>query len=225
MKKNLILTAVLAIGTMIAVNANSVGNFRNTNDTVAKQDTTVKKDSPQQADEYKSIKFEELNLKVQAAIRGLVEKYNLHALDFNAKKQITRVKASLKTDKSDKTFYFDIEGVEINEDGTKVEKAQENKQQEAVTPSPEAATSFSNDSTQQKKQVADEFKPVKFEELNPKVQAAVKGLVEKYDLNALDLNAKKQITRVKATLKEDKSDKTFYFDVEGKEVNYEESEK
>lgn len=64
----------------------------------------------------------------------------------------------------------------------------------------------------------DGFVDVKFEELNEKVQEAVRVVAEEYDLNALQYNAEKQLTKVVGTKKDDQSKKTFYFDVEGKEV-------
>jgi len=64
----------------------------------------------------------------------------------------------------------------------------------------------------------DGFANVKFEDLNEKVQAAVRSLIDQYDINLLQYNAEKKITKVTATSKEDKSEKIIYFDDEGKEV-------
>ncbi len=64
----------------------------------------------------------------------------------------------------------------------------------------------------------DGFVNIKFEELSEKVQEAVRALVQNYDLNALKLNAEKQLTKVEATKKEDQTQKVFYFDAEGNEV-------
>lgn len=64
----------------------------------------------------------------------------------------------------------------------------------------------------------DGFVNVKFEDLNEKVQAAVRTLIDQYDINLLQYNAEKKITKVTATSKEDKSEKIVYFDDEGKEV-------
>ncbi len=128
MKKNLILAVALTLGAMTAVSAKSVEKAQESNKitvAVIAQDTTVKNDTvvQQVADEFKAIKFEELNEKVQTTIRGLVEKYDLNALHFNAKRQITKLKTTLKSDKTEKTFYFDAEGKEIEYDES--QKSQE----------------------------------------------------------------------------------------------------
>jgi len=68
----------------------------------------------------------------------------------------------------------------------------------------------------------DGFVDVKFEELNEKVQAAVRSLVQDYDLNALKYNAEKQLAKVETTKKEDQSQKKIYFDNEGVETTWEE---
>lgn len=65
---------------------------------------------------------------------------------------------------------------------------------------------------------SDDFKPVNLDQVTPKVQEAVKVLAEKFDINALFVDEKKQLTKVEATDKADKSKKVFYFDAEGKEV-------
>lgn len=62
------------------------------------------------------------------------------------------------------------------------------------------------------------FKDVKLEELNEKVQAAIQALAESYQVNAIQYNEEKQITKIEATKKDDQSKKTFYFDAEGKEI-------
>ncbi len=64
----------------------------------------------------------------------------------------------------------------------------------------------------------DGFVDVKFDELNEKVQDAVRAVAEYYDLNALQYNAEKEITKVVCTKKDDQSQRIFYFDVEGKEI-------
>src|SRR5690554_6447011 len=67
----------------------------------------------------------------------------------------------------------------------------------------------------------DGFIEVKLEELSPAVQVAVNALTQEYDVKALKYNAEKQLTKVKLIKKEDKSKKTVYFDIEGKEVKKE----
>ena len=67
----------------------------------------------------------------------------------------------------------------------------------------------------------DGFVEVKLEDLSTAVQAAVNALTQEYDVKALKYNAEKQLTKVKLIKKEDKSKKTVYFDIEGKEVKKE----
>ena len=64
----------------------------------------------------------------------------------------------------------------------------------------------------------DGFVDVKFEELNEKVQAAINALKETYDIDVIKYNAEKQITKVQATSKADRTVKVFYLDNEGEEV-------
>ena len=63
------------------------------------------------------------------------------------------------------------------------------------------------------------FVEVKLEELNPEVQAAVKALLEDYDVKVLKHNVEKQLTKVVLTNKQDQSEKKVLLDEKGKEVS------
>lgn len=167
-------------------------------------------------DGFVDIKFEELNEKVQEAVRALVQDYDLNALKFNAEKQLTKVEATKKEDQTQKVFYFDAEGNEVVLEPVQEETQQEETvmQEEEETPSAEISyySAVSGD---------DGFVEVKLEDLNEKVQAAINALMEMYDVNAIFYNAEKQITKVKVTSKEDQVEKEIYFDNEGAETTYE----
>ena len=67
------------------------------------------------------------------------------------------------------------------------------------------------------------FVEVKLEDLNEKVQEAVRTISETYELNSLQYNAEKQITKIEATKKDDQSKKTFYLDKDGVETTMDQS--
>jgi hypothetical protein len=60
--------------------------------------------------------MQDLNEKVQEAVRTISETYELNSLQYNAEKQITKVEATKKDDQSKKTFYLDKDGVETTMD-------------------------------------------------------------------------------------------------------------
>lgn len=160
-------------------------------------------------DGFVDVPLENLNEKVQASVKALEAEYDVTALKYNAEKQLTKVKATKKEDQSEKVFYFDADGKEVKMDTAPaegVEAAVEN-------PSPEGAYTRQVYTRQD-----DGFTDIQFEELNGKVQDAVRLIAEKYELNALQFNTEKKLTKVKATSKDDQSQKTFYLDEEGKEV-------
>jgi len=64
----------------------------------------------------------------------------------------------------------------------------------------------------------DGFADITFESLTEKVQAAVRAVAETHELNVLQYNAEKKLTKLVATNKEDQSSKTFYFNNEGEET-------
>lgn len=161
-----------------------------------------------QDDGFVEVQLDSLSPAVQASVNALATEYDIQSLKFNAEKQITKVKLVKKEDQSAKVVYFDAEGNEVQyEDQTKNEEAEESMEQEA--PSAETFAVM---------QQEDGFVNVKFEDLNEKVQAAVRSMLDQYDINVLQYDAEKKITKVTATNKEDQSEKIVYFDDEGKEV-------
>lgn len=199
MKKFLLLSIVLVatLGVATNVRAQSMSNIQSAVGTVPEEDGFV------------DVKLENLNEKVQVSVKALQTDYELKALKYNADKGITKVEATKKSDQSLKVFYFDAEGKEFKMEKNATKKVQEAVEKVMETPSPEAQLY-----TKQK----DGFVDIKFEELNQKVQEAVRTISEKYELKLLQYSAEKKITKVQATAKEDKSEKVFYLDEEGKEV-------
>lgn len=198
MKKVILSIAFIAgLSTMITANA--------VNQPVAME---VSQDSS-----FVDVKFEDLNENVQNAVRALVEQYDLTSLQYNAEKQVTKVGLIGKEDQAAKIVYLDAEGKEIDkaacEENKEAGKVEEGQQQ--PSPSDEMSQAI----------IDDGFVDVKFEDLNENVQNAVRTIAGEYELNALQYNAEKQVTRVKATHKEDQSQKTFYLDAEGKEIEFE----
>lgn len=157
---------------------------------------------------YVEVQLDSLSPAVQASINALTTEYDIKSLKFNAKKMLTKVMLIRKDDQTVKKVYFDAEGKEVPASQHNAEAAEKNRQGE--TPSTDVF-----DITQQKE---DGCKNVKFEDLNEKVQKAVRALIDKYDINSLKYNADKKITKVTATNKEDQSAKTVYFNDEGKEI-------
>lgn len=202
MKKVILSFAVIAgLGTLTSVNASNISNDEANVITVW------------QDNEYVDVTLDSLNEKVQASINAILQEYELNSLQYNAEKQITKLEATHKSDKSVKVFYFDAEGKEI-----KMEAPAEEQKTDAgnTATSPNVLLVESFETSQDS-----DFVDVKFEELNEKVQAAVRVIDQTYYLNALQYNAEKQITKVEATKKDDNSKKTFYLDAEGNEIEIE----
>ena len=209
--KKVILSIALAASGIFALTAVQAANPVNATNEKTIIEVTLDDDG------FVDVKFEELNEKVQEAVRGLVQDYDLNALKYNAEKQLTKVEATKKEDQSQKTFYFDAEGKEVvMEEVKKQEVAEEMLKQEEECPSAERFYS-----TAQVKG-DDGFVEVKFEELNEKVQAAINVLKESYNIDVIKYNAEKQITKVEMTHKEDQSQKKIYLDNEGVETSCEE---
>ena len=155
--------------------------------------------SVQQDDGFVDVKLEELPEPVQAAINALAEKYEVKGLKFDAQRQITN-----KTDQAYEVLYFDAEGKQVT-----LEEAPEQEVQEEVQ-QPSAEMSYVRQD--------DGFADITFESLTEKVQAAVRAVAETHELNVLQYNAEKKLTKLVATNKEDQSSKTFYFNNEGEET-------
>ncbi|MDO5523738.1 MAG: hypothetical protein Q4G48_06805 [Bacteroidia bacterium] len=164
-------------------------------------------------DGYVDVKFEDLNEKVQEAVTGVAQEFDLNVLQYNAEKQLTKVEATKKDDQTKKTFYFDAEGAEVVPEAEQQEQREETIENQQELPSAGNFYSFA--------QGDDGFVEAKLEDLNEKVQAAIVALQETYDIDVIKYNAEKQITKVKATNKEDQSQKKVYFDNEGVETTWE----
>lgn len=84
----------------------------------------------------------------------------------------------------------------------------------------EKSVSFEMDSVATVSQSNDEgYVDVKFEDLNEKVQTAVRGYTELYDVTSLAYNAEKKLTKVTLSLKADQTVKIVILDDEGKETS------
>jgi hypothetical protein len=123
--KKVILSVVFILGILGAAQAQSQNKDQ------IRQDQTTVISHQSQDNGFKDVKLEELNEKVQAAIRALAESYEINSLQFNEAKQITKVEAIKKDDQSKKTFYFDVEGNEITMD-TASEQAEKTDESEEV---------------------------------------------------------------------------------------------
>lgn len=165
--------------------------------------------SMQDDDGFVTIKLEDLNENVQKAVLALTQNYELDSLKYNSQKQVTKVEATSKEGQATKVVYFDNEGKEIlldeDKSGGDVESFVSGEM-----PSAEVSYIVSSDD--------DGFITVKFDDLNESVQRAVAALAQNHELNALRYNAEKQITKVQATSKADRTVKVFYLDNEGEEV-------
>lgn len=157
---------------------------------------------------FVDVTLDKLNEKVQNAIRIISNSYDLKSLQYNSQEQITKVEGVQKENQSNKTFLLDAEGTEITEETISVEQQQETEGQQQ-TPSAEILEAIQDDG----------FVKVQLESLNKKVQAAIRAISEKFELNALQYNAEKKITKVEAADKETQSKKIFFLNEEGNEID------
>lgn len=155
-------------------------------------------------DGFVEVQLQDLSEAVQAAISAFTEEYEINALKYNAEKQLTKVKLTKKDDQSVRKVYLDAEGKEV-EAPAKTEEAETTEQE---TPSAELSGVMQDNG----------FVNVKFETLNEKVQNAVRTIAEKYDVTSLRYNVDQSITEVKGTSKSDQSEKVFYLNEEGEEI-------
>lgn len=102
-------TMMLAVVVVLGTSA-----FANTQSSLTENDVIVAV-SQVNDDGYEEVKFEDLNEKVQAAIQGYTELYDVKALAYNAEKKLTRVTLSLISDQSIKVVILDDEGKEYVE--------------------------------------------------------------------------------------------------------------
>lgn len=96
---------ILAIALITSVGFFSEAKVQQDNDTMI--ETSVSQD-----DGFVTIKIEELNVKVQAAINSYSEEYNLKSLAYNVEKNLTKVTLESKDGQSSKTILLDDEGKE-----------------------------------------------------------------------------------------------------------------
>jgi ABC-type glycerol-3-phosphate transport system substrate-binding protein len=107
MKKMKLMMLAIAIVFGTSAFANVQSSSSENNATVAISQTND--------DGYVEVKLEDLNEKVQAAIKGYAESYDVSALGYNADKKLTRVTLSSKADQSIKVVILDDEGKEYVE--------------------------------------------------------------------------------------------------------------
>lgn len=162
-------------------------------------------------DGFVDVQLTSLNPAVQASLTTFTTEYDIKSLKYNAEKQLTKVKLVKKDDQSERKVFLDAQGKEVQKDKNKdkQEGTEIRKQQEQEVPSADSFFSAQQD---------DSYANINFEDLNEKVQQAVQKLIDRYDINSLQYNAEKKLTKVTATSKEDQSVKTVYFNDEGKEV-------
>jgi predicted Zn-dependent protease len=202
MKKVILSFALIAgLGTLTSVNASIISNDEANVITVWQDNGFV------------NIPVDSLNEKVKAAVAAVAQEYELNSLQYNAQKQITKLEATNKSDKTVKTFYFDAEGKEI-----KMEAPAEEQKADTTTSGQKTPSIESFGVTQDS-----DFVNIKLEELNENVQAAIRTINQTYEVNSLQYNAEKQITKVEATKKDDQSKKTFYLDKDGVETTMDQS--
>ena len=161
-------------------------------------------------DGFIEVKLEELSPAVQVAVNALTQEYDVKALKYNAEKQLTKVKLIKKEDQSQKTVYFDAEGQEVRNPSMKATKEAATEAEKIEQEKPSALVSYGMQD--------DGYADIQFDALNEKVQEAVRKIAGEYDITALKSNAEKQLTKVVATSKEDKSEKTFILNENGEEV-------
>lgn len=161
-------------------------------------------------DGFVEVQLQDLSEVVQTSINGYTQEYDVTTLKHNAEKQLTKVVLTKKDDQTTKKVYLDAEGKEVQKDKNKAEEPRRLEQQQQP---PMASFSMVMQD--------DGYANVKFEDLNEKVQNAVRGLIDKYDVNALQYDAAKKVTKVTATNKEDKSEKIVLLNDNGEEVSQE----
>lgn len=104
MKKLLVAVAVLmGVSTM---------SFANSNDSIPPQDKNELVAQVVQ-DTYKEVKAEELNAKVQEALKGYEATYTVKKLEYNESKKQTQVTLEDKSTKAEKVVLIDDEGKEV----------------------------------------------------------------------------------------------------------------
>lgn len=199
--KKVILSVAIIAGMLISTNIQKVHAIEN------QPSVTMVMDH----DGFAEVQLQDLSEVVQTAVNAFTQDYDIKVLKYNAEKQLTKVKLIKKDDQSDKTVYLNAEGKEV-EAPAKTKKSEKSETIEQQVPSAGLAE------VMQDNRQDDGFATVKFEDLNEKVQAAIRTFTESYDLASLKYNQDKKITEVKGNSKEDQSEKVLYLNDEGKEV-------
>ncbi len=107
--KKILIPIVMAAMTLVCASAVNVQtNVKNV------QETSIN----QTDDGFKTVKLEELNTQVQAAIKGYDANYTIKSLTYNAEKSLTKVTLISKTDSKEKVVILNAEGKEVKDDKT-----------------------------------------------------------------------------------------------------------
>ena len=194
---------------------------------------------------YVNVQAENLNEEVQSAINEFSEEYEVKSIQYNATQNLTKVEYVKRDDQSTKTVVFrdsgekvenDREGRDANvnqqqrelqqrelehqQEGEFFEERQHLEQQQQLQQReleqnelqriPSAEMSIVNDD--------DKFENVKFEDLNENVQNAIREISGEWEVTEIKHSSEKGLTKVKATNKEDQTEKKFLFDNEGSVV-------
>lgn len=203
--KKVILSIALIVGIIVTTNMQTVqAGDRPVVNTVLENDGFV------------DVRLEDLNEQVQQAINALTDEYDVQALKYNAEKQLTKVKLIKRDDQSSKTILLDNQGEKVEKDREravepeKMEHQQQlEHQQQPPTPTAESFRVMQDEG----------FQNIKFEDLNERVQEAVRQFANEYDITGLQYDEKRKISKITGKNKEDQSEKTIHFNDEGQEVN------
>lgn len=103
-------STMLAIAIILGTSA-----FASVNSNPLNEDNAIETVSQTNDDGFVAVKFGDLNEKVQAAIQGYTEAFDVTALAYNAEKKLTKVTLSSKADQSVKIVILDDEGKEYVE--------------------------------------------------------------------------------------------------------------
>lgn len=184
-------------------------------------------------DGFVDVRLEDLNEQVQQAVYALADEYDVTAVKYHAEKQLTKVKLTKKDDQSARTVYFNDQGEEVQKDqdqqSTQTEQQEGQQVQEQQLQQQEQQLELQEQQLQQPPSVEQAvvtqdngFQNTKFEDLNDRVQEAVREFANDYDITALQYDNEKKITKVTGRHKEDQTDKTIHLNDEAQEVNLEE---
>lgn len=214
MKKVILLTALIA-GFILSANIQTVqAGERPTVYTIFEDDGFV------------DVRLEDLNEQVQQAINSLTDEYDVQAIKYNAEKQLTKVKLTKRDDQTSKTILFNDQGEKVEKDRmeNQSEQQQSEQLQELERQGQEQQLELQQPPSVEQAGVNQDkgFQNSKYEDLNEGVQEAVRQFADEYDITAIQYDSDKKIAKISGRNKEDQSEKTIYFNDEGKEVNLDE---